>query len=103
MPLGLGSRGVEVGNKQKINTLEILWDKEVEWCQAWGKVIGGREKVISILHRTSWGFPGSSDGKEFTCNAGDPGRVVVPNWSELGRTLLQIFQIFEKQRKSLLL
>ena len=22
-----------------------------------------------------WGFPGSSDGKESTCNAGDPGSI----------------------------
>ena len=56
MPLGWGW-GVEVGNKQKIKKLEILWDKEVGWPQAWDKMIGGREKVISILHRSSsWGF-----------------------------------------------
>ena len=24
---------------------------------------------------TSMGFPGSSDGKEFACNAGDPGLI----------------------------
>ena len=23
----------------------------------------------------NWGFPGSSDGKEFTCNAGDVGSI----------------------------
>ena len=25
--------------------------------------------------RTFWGFPGGSDGKETTCNAGDPGLI----------------------------
>ena len=29
---------------------------------------------IEVLHRYT-GFPGGSDGKEFSCNAGDPGSI----------------------------
>ena len=30
------------------------------------------EKICSIV---SWGFPGGSDGRESSCNAGDPGSI----------------------------
>ena len=39
-------------------------------------------KVMSLLFNTLsrfvMGFPGGSDGKEFACNAGDPGSI--PGW-----------------------
>ena len=30
---------------------------------------------LLIVHMINWGFPGSSAGKESTCNAGDPGLI----------------------------
>ena len=33
------------------------------------------ESHINVTHRYIYGFPDGSDGKEFTCNAGDPGSI----------------------------
>ena len=33
------------------------------------------ELHIKAIHMYIYGFPGGSDGKEFTCNAGDPGLI----------------------------
>ena len=33
------------------------------------------ELHINAIHMYIYGFPGGSDGKEFTCNAGDPGLI----------------------------
>ena len=30
---------------------------------------------LEAIHRYQWGFPGDSNGKEFSCSAGDPGSV----------------------------
>ena len=34
--------------------------------------------LFNTLSRFVMGFPGGSDGKEFACNAGDPGSI--PGW-----------------------
>ena len=33
------------------------------------------ELHINVTHMYIYGFPDGSDGKEFTCNAGDPGSI----------------------------
>ena len=40
------------------------------------------EKFLLLLNISydNIGFPGGSDGKESTCNAGDPGPGSVPGW-----------------------
>ena len=38
---------------------------------------------VEAIHESWWGFPGDSDGKEFSGNAGDPGSV-----PERGRSLV---------------
>ena len=38
--------------------------------------------LLHLICKTSWGFPGGSDGKESACNAGDAGLI-----SESGRSL----------------
>ena len=34
-----------------------------------------RLHTIFFFYTLNWGFPGGSDGKESTCNAGDPGSI----------------------------
>ena len=46
----------------KVKGLGYLWDKEAEWPEIWGKIIGGKRKVkqlafhtgLSKLHASSW-------------------------------------------------
>lgn len=46
----------------KVKSLGYLWDKEAEWPEMWGKIIGGKRKVkqlafragLSKLHASSW-------------------------------------------------
>ena len=38
--------------------------------------------LVHLTYKASWGFPGSSDGKESACNAGDAGSI-----PESGRSL----------------
>ena len=46
----------------KVKSLGYIWDKEAEWPEMWGKIIGGKRKVkqsafragLSKLHASSW-------------------------------------------------
>ena len=38
--------------------------------------------LVHLAYKASWGFPGSSDGKESACNVGDAGSI-----PESGRSL----------------
>ena len=54
------------------------------YSQAWSldhTVFGGNMQIISLWLSGAKGFPGSSDGKESACSAGDPGLI-----SGLGRS-----------------
>ena len=46
----------------------IIWKRNVSW-------IGINYKYICVVLYKNLGFPGSSTGKESTCDAGDPGSI----------------------------
>ena len=46
-----------------VSILPVTWETEVPWRGG-----EGRQQAL-------WGFPGGSDGKESTCNAGDLGSI----------------------------
>ena len=62
----------------------MLWRAErTKGTRDLASVRRGRAGFLNLVLKTfepwfSGGFPGGSDGKESTCNAGDPG--LIPGW-----------------------